>query len=107
MYIGEFEDGEFVITIFQGKYKGNLAGASNFRENDVQKSIGTVQVLFDPRRKVVLNPNFVILTKKSLLTKTAAGLEIYGVPCRLETTTSIYQGKRVRFYNVRSDCSSS
>lgn len=56
LHIGEVEDGEFVVTIFQGKYIKNLAGASNFRENDVQKSIGTVQVLFDPRRKVALNP---------------------------------------------------
>lgn len=54
--IGEVEDGEFLVTLFQGKYKiKNLEGTANFPENGVQKAVQTVQVLFDPFRKVALN----------------------------------------------------
>lgn len=56
LHVGEVEDGEFMITIFQGKYKvKDLSGTANFPENGVQKAINTVQVLFDPSRKVALN----------------------------------------------------
>ena len=55
--VGEEEDGEFTVTVFQGKYKvENLSGEANFPENDVQKAASTVQVLLDPYRKVTLNP---------------------------------------------------
>ncbi len=57
LHIGEVEDGDFLVTIFQGKYKINdLSGKANFPENDVQKASGTVRVLFDPNRDVALNP---------------------------------------------------
>lgn len=56
LHVGEVEDGEFRVTIFQGKYKvKDLSGAANFPENGIQKAINTVQVLFDPSRKVALN----------------------------------------------------
>ena len=56
LHVGEVEDGEFIITIFQGKYKvKDLSGTANFPENGVQKAINTIQVLFDPARKVALN----------------------------------------------------
>ena len=56
LHVGEVEDDEFLVTIFQGKYKiRDLSGKANFPENDVQKAVGTVQVLFDPYRKVALN----------------------------------------------------
>ncbi len=56
LHVGEVEDGEFLVTIFQGKYKINdLRGTANFPENDVQKAVGTVRVLFDPYRRVALN----------------------------------------------------
>ncbi len=56
LHIGEAEDGEFTVTVFQGKYKvKNLDGKANFPENGIQKAINTVQTLFDPFRKVTLN----------------------------------------------------
>jgi hypothetical protein len=56
LHIGEVEDGEFVVTLFQGKYKiKDLTGSANFPENGVQKAVNTVTVLFDPAKKIELN----------------------------------------------------
>lgn len=56
LHIGEVDDGEFLVTIFQGKYKvEDLSGEANFPENGVQKTFNTVGVLFDPQRQVELN----------------------------------------------------
>ncbi len=50
VHIGDVEDGEFVVTLFQGKYTHKLekAGISNFPENSIVKMIGTVRHLCDP-----------------------------------------------------------
>ncbi len=56
MHMGEVEDGEFVVTLFQGKYKvKDLRGTFNFPENGVQKAVNTVATLFDPAKRVELN----------------------------------------------------
>ena len=56
LHISEVDDGEFAVTIFQGKYKvKDLRGVANFPENGVQKAVNTVATLFDPAKKVELN----------------------------------------------------
>lgn len=57
VHVGELQDGEFTVTLFQSKYKQNLEGQSNFPENDVKKIINSVGSLFDPDKKVHLNKN--------------------------------------------------
>jgi hypothetical protein len=56
MHIGEVDDGEFTVTLFQGKYKQDLEGTANFPENAVQKAVNIVNTLFDPIKKITLNP---------------------------------------------------
>lgn len=55
LHIGDPEDGEFTVTIFQGKYKQDLEAKSAFPANGVEKSIATVGTLFDPQKTVTLN----------------------------------------------------
>ncbi|MEA3416302.1 MAG: AIPR family protein [Thermodesulfobacteriota bacterium] len=56
IHISEVDDGEFAVTIFQGKYKvKDLKGIANFPENGVQKAVNTVATLFDPAKKIELN----------------------------------------------------
>lgn len=57
LHWGEVEDGEFTVTLFQAKYKHeDLNGTANFPENGVQKAMATVAGLFDPNRRLALNP---------------------------------------------------
>ncbi len=54
--LGDVEDGNFVVTLFQGKYKiKDLNGGAHFPENSVKASLQTIEVLFDPHRDVALN----------------------------------------------------
>jgi AIPR protein len=49
-------DDEITITLIQGKYKKKLDGVGNFPENGVAKMIDAIGALFDPGRKLELNP---------------------------------------------------
>jgi hypothetical protein len=56
LHIGEVDDGEFTVSLFQGKYKiKDLSGEPNFPENGVQKAVTTVATLFDPSKHIDLN----------------------------------------------------
>ena len=57
IHIGDVDDGEFVVTIFQGKYTHNIAkaGESNFPENAIVRLLQTVRHLFDPNATVAAN----------------------------------------------------
>lgn len=55
LHLGEVEDGEFLVTLFQGKYKRDLEGTANFPENAVKMAVQIVPVLFDPSRELTLN----------------------------------------------------
>lgn len=56
IYIGEVDDGEFDVKLFQCKYKiKDLSGESNFPANAVEKSISTINTLFDPYKPISLN----------------------------------------------------
>ncbi len=56
LHLGDVGDGDFLVTLFQGKYKTDLGGEANFPENGVKAAIQTAEVLFDPHRDVPLNP---------------------------------------------------
>jgi hypothetical protein len=55
-HVGDVEDGEFVVTLFQGKYKQDLAGNANFPQNGVEKVIQAIRYLFDPDSEITVNP---------------------------------------------------
>lgn len=57
VHIGDVEEGEFVVTLFQCKYTHNLekAGAANFEEKAIVRMIGTIRHLFDPDAKLDVN----------------------------------------------------
>jgi hypothetical protein len=50
--LSEEHDGEFTVTIFQGKYKQNLEGLSNFPEEGIKAIINAIRYLFDPYAKL-------------------------------------------------------
>lgn len=52
MHISEEYDGEFTVTLFQAKYKNNLAGDSNFPEQGIESLINAIQSLFNPAARL-------------------------------------------------------
>ena len=56
LYFAAPVDGEIPITVIQGKYKQNLDGDANFPENGITKLIDAIGALFDPGRRLTLNP---------------------------------------------------
>lgn len=55
IYIGDLNDYEFPVTIFQGKYVFDLNKESNFPANGIQRVVGAVASIFDPYKPVLLN----------------------------------------------------
>lgn len=56
LHFSEPDDGEFTVTIFQGKYKHvDLTGSANFPENGIKAAINMVGTLFDPGKSIQLN----------------------------------------------------
>lgn len=56
IFIGDAEDGEFQVTVFQGKYKHkDLSGTAHFPENGVKAAIQTIATLFDPAKALDMN----------------------------------------------------
>lgn len=53
--VSDVLDGEFTVTLFQGKYSRDLEGNRNFQENGVTKAIQAVRVLFDPAAEITIN----------------------------------------------------
>lgn len=48
IHLSEEHDGEFTVSLFQGKYKKSLEGTSNFPETDILALINAIRYLFDP-----------------------------------------------------------
>lgn len=52
IHISEKMDNEFVVTLFQGKYKNKLDAVANFPENGIKMLIHAIHYLFDPSIKI-------------------------------------------------------
>ena len=52
MHISEEYDGEFIVSLFQAKYKNKLAGDSNFPQEGIESLINAIQYLFNPAAKL-------------------------------------------------------
>ncbi|MDR0779803.1 MAG: AIPR family protein [Pseudomonadales bacterium] len=48
LHVMEEKDGEFDVTLFQGKYKKALDGNSNFEQNGIEAMINAIRHIFDP-----------------------------------------------------------
>jgi hypothetical protein len=55
LHIGDLQNNEFIVTLFQGKYKENREGTANFPENAVIKILNTIGALFDPDKNLTFN----------------------------------------------------
>jgi hypothetical protein len=53
--VGDVNDYDFSVTIFQGKYSFNLTKDNHFPANSVQRVIGTIGAIFDPGKSVDMN----------------------------------------------------
>lgn len=57
LHLSEVDDGEFTVTLFQGKYTHkNLDGSANFPENAIKSLIALVSNIFDPDKTFSMNP---------------------------------------------------
>lgn len=58
--VSDVQDGEFTVTLFQGKYAQSLDGDKNFPENGVTKAIQAVNTLFDPQKAISTNSRLTV-----------------------------------------------
>ena len=56
LYFEPPRDGEIRVALIQGKYKRDLRGVSAFPENGIARMVDAIGALFDPARKLALNP---------------------------------------------------
>ena len=56
IHVGDIEDGEFQVTLFQGKYTQNATGANTFPQTGIEKAVQAVRYLFDPSATITTNP---------------------------------------------------
>jgi AIPR protein len=55
IFIGDLNDYEFPVILFQGKYTFNLDKQTNFPANAIQTIIGAVNSIFDPSKPLLMN----------------------------------------------------
>jgi len=55
IFMGDVNDYDFSVTIFQGKYVFDLNKDSNFPANSIQRVIGSIGAIFDPRKPIEMN----------------------------------------------------
>lgn len=55
VYTAPPQDGEFSVTLVQGKYKRNFDGNANFPEGAVKEIITAIKLLFDPSVQISTN----------------------------------------------------
>ena len=65
LHLGEVDDGEFTVTLFQGKYKHkDLNGNAHFPENGVKNALNMLGTLFDPGKKVTMNRRLALVIEE-------------------------------------------
>ncbi len=82
VHIGDIEDGEFVVTLFQGKYKKKLSGNANFPQTGVEKLIQAIRLLFDPDAVFTTNRRLTIRIEEiRSLVRDGCIPRVRAVPC--------------------------
>jgi hypothetical protein len=64
MHVGDIQDGEFTVSLFQSKYRRKLDGESNFEENAIIKIISIIGSIFDPDKELSLRDNLLAMVEE-------------------------------------------
>ncbi len=64
MYVGEVQDGDFPIYLFQGKYRQDLK-PKGFPQDGVDKIIAALHVLVDPDAPINVNPQLLVRVEEA------------------------------------------
>jgi len=57
IFVGDFNDYEFPVTIFQTKYVFDINKDSHFPANSIQRVVNSIGAIFDPTKEVLMNPD--------------------------------------------------